>query len=110
MTEQPLPFEPRYRTRTGDPVTSLEAAESVTRITAKQNAVLDVLQTYGPSTDVDLNSAYNYQVARGRQPRQSDSGLRARRSELVTRKLVRDSGVKEVLESGRRAIVWEALV
>lgn len=112
MTDRPLPFDPDYRTRTGDPETSLEAAESVKEITLKQNAVLWLLRTMGPMTDTLLNARYN-ETSSGAQvfphlPRQSDSGLRARRSELVTRNLVRDTGRKKKLPSGRRAIVWEA--
>ncbi len=108
MTDRPLPFDPEYRTRTGDPETSLEAAESVTEITTKQNAVLWVLTVLGPMTDTTLNRHYNDHNEFPFVPEQSDSGLRARRSELVTRNLVRDTGRKEKLPSGRRAIVWEA--
>ena len=108
MTDRPLPFDPEYRTRTGDPETSLEAARSVTDLTGEQSAVRQVLKVLGPMTDTTLNDHYNNPEAFPLLPRQSDSGLRARRSELVTRGLVRDTGRKVKLPSGRRAIVWEA--
>ena len=45
----------------------------------------------------------------GALPEQSVSGLRTRRSELVKRGLVKDSGKKRKLESGRMAVVWEVV-
>jgi len=90
------------RARTTDPKTSHDAAESVHDVTATQDYVLRALRK--PRTDVELLEAYrNFKRA----PRASESGLRTRRSELVRQGLVRDSGRRVVLESGRAAIVWE---
>ena len=90
------------RARTTDPKTSHDAAESVQDVTATQDYVLRALRK--PRTDVELLEAYrNFKRA----PRASESGLRTRRSELVRQGLVRDSGRRVVLESGRAAIVWE---
>jgi hypothetical protein len=96
--------------RRTDPETSHEAADSVTDITAKQEAVLRALRGIGRATDVYLREHYlelsrYYPMA---YPRQSESGLRSRRSELVDKGYVYDTGERDVLDSGRRAIVWEA--
>ena len=90
------------RARRTDPKTSHDAADGVRDVTATQDYVLRALRR--PRTDVELVEAYrNFKRA----PRASESGLRTRRSELVRRGLVRDSGRRIVLESGRAAIVWE---
>ncbi len=102
-------FSPRRRTRTGDPETSRQAAESVTDLTGKQGHILELLRSIGPSTDEQINTLYNAEVYLGRLPMQSDSGLRARRSELVTLRLVRWNGEKQTLISGRNARVWEVI-
>lgn len=88
--------------RKTDPVTSHEAAESVRTITLTQEFVLRVLRR--PRVDVELVKAYQ---AMKTAPRASESGIRSRRAELVERGLVRDSGRRTRLESGRMAIVWE---
>ena len=100
-------LEPYKRTRKGDPETSLAAAESVTKITEKQEAVLGLIRGRGPFTDEELSVAYDQGVPFGL-PRQSPSGLRTRRSELERRGLVRWTGEHRKLASGRMARVWEA--
>ena len=92
-------FDPAARAT--DPDTSWDAARSVRLITAKQAAVRDVLGA-APSglTDEELAARY---VG----PHQSPSGLRTRRKELVDLGLVRDSGRRAQMETGRMAIVWE---
>ena len=52
-------LEPYKRTRRTDPETSLAAAESVTELTKKQNAVFNVLKHVGPVTDDELKQFYN---------------------------------------------------
>lgn len=102
-------------TRTTDPVTSHSAALSV-RVTENQQHVLNVLRNEGPMTDVQLVRRYNYwHGAVVNMPRQSESGIRTRRAELVDKGLVRalidDEGeyVTQRLPSGRQAILWEAV-
>lgn len=85
--------------RWGDPDTSHEAAASVVALTATRRAILDVLDTYGPCTDVDIARLYDG-------PPASPSGLRTRRSELVHAGRVYDSGQRARLGTGRRAVVW----
>jgi len=90
------------RARNTDPQTSHEAAASVKDLTETKKYILKALNR--PRTDIGLGEAYrNLKFA----PRVSESGLRSRRSELVTDGLVRDSGERVKLESGRKAIVWE---
>jgi hypothetical protein len=59
-------------------------------------------------TDVEL--VHWYESLRSQHPkiypRQSESGLRTRRRELVDMGLVVDTGRTETLPSGRKAIVW----
>ena len=95
--------EPRAVARRTDVWSSHEAASSIKRIRESQQAVLEALTILGPMTDEELVSRY------GGRPQQSPSGLRTRRSELVELGVVRDSGQRRVLRSGRRAIVWEAV-
>jgi hypothetical protein len=92
--------------RATDPVTSHEAAASIggDNIRASQQAILDLLRRK-PGTDNDI--AYRYGA--WNEPQQSASGLRTRRSELVTKGLVEDSGERVVLPSGRKSIVWRAV-
>lgn len=87
--------------RRTDPSTSRLAAGSV-RVRESQRAVL-ALFVSGPATDEQL-----WDRTFSRSVRISPSGLRTRRSELVAVGLVRDTGRKERLSSGRMAIVWEA--
>ena len=91
-------------TTPSDPETSHGAADSVTDLTEKQEAVFRVLEIHGPGSDASLSYWYTLHGV----PRQSESGLRTRRAELVRKGLVRDTGETEVLPSGRRAIIWEA--
>ncbi len=91
--------------RSTDPWTSHEAAESITGLTEKRRAVLFILNRYGPMTDTDISFRYGQHEEL---PRQSASGLRTRRSELVERERVFNTGDVIVLKSNRRSIVWSA--
>lgn len=104
--------EPTAYARRTDPQTSHEAARSIRsdKLRRSQEAVLDVLMNLGGSaTDVELIERYA-EVAQHwvPMPRQSDSGIRTRRSELVTAGRVIDSGERAILPSGRKAIIWKA--
>jgi hypothetical protein len=86
--------------RTTDPETSHEAAMLVTNITPLKQEILQRLMT--PMTDTDL-----YETLRtGSRLIVTESGVRSRRSELVQAGLVRDTGERVKLATGRRAIVW----
>ena len=96
--------------RNTDPVTSHEAAAHASKkMRLKQRAVLDVLARLGPSTDVDLVDGYYRLHRRLGHPQQADSGIRTRRDELRRQGLVVDTGLKAILATGRRAIVWAAV-
>lgn len=98
--------EPRAHARRSDPSTSHAAAASLEpdELRESQLAVLRVFQiTGGRLHDDQMIAAYS---ELGMKP-QSVSGLRTRRSELVDRGLVRDSGDRVRLVSGRLSIVWE---
>lgn len=87
--------------RKTDPITSHDAAHSIGDVTLTQEYVLKALQK--PRTDVQLVEAYRKTKLA---PVASESGIRSRRAELVRLGLVHDTGLKVVLPSGRRAIVW----
>ncbi len=95
--------------RTSDPVTSHEAAATLTpeKLRMSQAAVLRLFNV-GPMHDVALVD--KYAIARVRYPewypQQSESGLRTRRKELVRKGLLVDSGERARLVSGRNAIIW----
>ena len=92
---------PRAHARRSDPETSREAARSVTNIRESQQRILGVFQVGGPMADHQLLEYL---------PRTySPSGVRTRRSELVAKGLLRDSGKRIKTPAGRNAIVWEAV-
>jgi hypothetical protein len=69
---------------------------------ASQQQVLLTVAVYGPLTDEGM--LYHLQ----RNYPMSPSGARTRRAELVARGLVYDTGKRETLASGRKAVVWAA--
>jgi hypothetical protein len=89
------------KARKTDPQTSHEAAESVNNVTLTQEYVLKALRR--ARTDVQLIEAYR---SMRKAPPASESGIRSRRAELVRKGLVVDTGSRQVLPSGRKAIVW----
>lgn len=94
------------RARVTDPETSQAAAASQDseRVSILQGFVYTVLLHYGPLCDKDIEAEI-----RTRYPEfhMTDAGVRTRRAELVHAGLVRDSGAKVKLDTGRYAIAWE---
>ena len=90
--------------RTTDPDTSHEAARSLTseKLRESQAAVRKVFIVFKEMSDTDLQIYYKSLSL----PRQSTSGLRTRRRELVDMGILHNTGKKVLLESGRRSIVW----
>jgi hypothetical protein len=86
--------------RTTDPETSHEAAQSVTNITPLKQEILQRLMT--PMTDADLYETLVF----GSNLIVTESGVRSRRAELVQAGLVKDTGARQKLKTGRNAIVW----
>jgi hypothetical protein len=94
--------------RTSDPVTSHEAAASVTDLSKTKQTILELFKRVGkPMTDNQLIVWYWWAVGNIEAPRASDSGIRSRRAELVRTGKLRDSNQRQKLPSGRNAIVWE---
>jgi hypothetical protein len=94
--------------RTTDPVTSHEAAASVSNLTKTQQTILDLFQRVDKRmTDNELIRWYWWAVSNLQAPNASDSGIRSRRAELTRAGKLRDSGSRHKLPSGRNAIVWE---
>lgn len=96
----------KARARRSDPVTSHQAAQSVTQIGWTQESILELFNFWGPMHDAKMIS--RYRQVQADVPNQSDAGLRSRRAELVAKGLVQDSGQRVKLPSGRQSIVWEA--
>ncbi len=94
------------RARRSDPETSHAAARSIRpeSLPAAQAKIHGVLEAEGPGTDEDILE----RLTRLRYPI-SVSGARTRRAELVKKGLVKDSGLRRVLVSHRKAIVWEVV-
>ena len=96
-------FEEPARARRTDPETSHEAAASIEGLTARRQAVLEVLRRYGPLTDEELVGIYEEKRVL---PPQSPSGIRTRRNELVRAGLVEATDILRTTVSGRRAKTW----
>lgn len=86
--------------RATDPSTSHDPADSVENVLNVQHGILNVIARWGPKTDEDIAHLY-------KGPKASPSGLRTRRKELVAAGILRDSGRKQRLASGRSGIRWE---
>lgn len=87
--------------RKTDPKTSHKAAKSVKNVSETQSFILRALRK--PMTDQQIAQVYrSYKTA----PYASDSGLRTRRSELVSLGLVKATQDTRKTASGRQAIVW----
>lgn len=93
-------------TRTLDPSTSHQAAASVRNVGKTQQVILKLLTEYALA-DQDLIQFYNNRARTDvNVPRASESGIRSRRAELVELGLVKDTGRRQKLDSGRSAIIW----
>ena len=92
------------KARNTDPTTSHQAAASVAidTLTRTQALILEALRAHGPLTDEQLCQ----RIAEVERKPVSVSGVRTRRSELVTAGRVVDSGERRQTTTGRQAIVW----
>lgn len=86
--------------RTTDPSTSWAAAASVRNIRRSQTEVLALITE--PLTDEEIQKK-----AAAAGVKQSVSGLRTRRSELVDLGLVEDSGLRATTKAGRQSVRWQ---
>jgi hypothetical protein len=102
--EQPDLFKkPCAHARRTDPETSHAAARSISsdKLRQSQDEVLRLFDVGGNMTDVEVALLASVEGVV-----QSPSGLRTRRRELVDLGLLKDTGKRERLLSGRQAIVW----
>lgn len=107
--EVPTPVRVAALSRFTDPETSRTAAATITvdRLRETQRVILEILDRFGPACDQDIETYARQLHSLGEAPKQSPSGLRSRRAELVDAGLVRDSGERTKTSSGRQTIVWE---
>lgn len=101
----PPPPAPEAHARHRDPDTSHEAAESISpRLRQLQALVLDFAASQPDGfTDVDLNQHFDTHA----------STYRTRRSELVEKGFIRDSGERRAYGengTGRRHVIWQITV
>jgi hypothetical protein len=94
----------KMRARKSHPITSHEAGEQVKNLTETKKAILVVLG-HGDMVDTAIFTAYQKLVLSNKAPMASESGIRARRSELVTDGLVEGVGFGKTV-FGRRCIIW----
>lgn len=95
---------PHRHARNTDPLTSLDAAQSITELRrrADHDLVLALLFEHGPLTDFDLARLASQRC--GHMVKQTSLGVR--RGELRDAGLVVDSGHKGRSDTGARAIRW----
>lgn len=116
LFDEPVLTATEAHTRRDDPETSHAAAASISvdALRESQRAVLGVLYVAPQSRahhDALISLYERFQRERPDiYPRQSQQGIRSRLSELRDRGYVRDSGERVTLPSGRKSIVWEAVV
>lgn len=93
----------RRLSRTTDPETSKEAAASVApKLSALQERVLTFAVACGPTGFTDREMVKAMGVG-------SDSTWRTRRSELVKRGLIEDTGITTREINGRRHTIWRVV-
>lgn len=107
MSSQQTLFEPTAHARRSDPQTSKDAASSVRRIRESQADVLSVVREFGPMSDEQIIRAYRGCFWSSSFVKQSDSGIRTRRSELVALGIVVDSGLRGKTSSNRQTVLWK---
>ena len=109
---EPAPLQDRPVARNTDPDTSHAAALSVGDLRPRQMAVYEILADAGDRgmTDEELLDAYQRcSGAAYGQPRQSPSGIRTRRAELVAGRLAVRTGERRRMKTGRMAQVWRTV-
>lgn len=95
------------RARATDPETSHEAGHAQTsKLRASQARVLAMFKLYGDMHDKQLKEyLHDAEKEMGFTKLMSDSGIRTRRSELVSLGKLRDTGRREKVD-GHNCIVW----
>ena len=97
--------EVKARARLTDPQTSHDAANSVKDLTGVQERILKLFELpHAGYTDEELIRAYN--SAYGYHFPATESSIRSRRSELVHRQYLADSGQRRLTKAGRGTTVW----
>lgn len=104
------------KSRTTDPITSQEAAESAYEPSLVQAHILEVLRNYAAVTE-DHDGLTDDEIFQGfvREARQhgwvvpTPQSVRSRRAELVDEGFVQHTGIYGLTVSGRRTQKWAAV-
>jgi hypothetical protein len=92
--------------RVTDPLTSHQAAASVTNPGTTRDKILSLFYTTARYGVPGLTDEEVIELYKARFGFISPSGCRTRRKELVDLGLVEDSGITRLTQSGRNTIVW----
>jgi hypothetical protein len=101
-----LPLFEQAHARNSDPITSHKAAATVVNIGPVREKIIHIL-TNCPRSDEQIAERYFFCVEKFGWPKCSPSGLRSRRSELVSMGFVESCGTGKTL-SGRDCQIWRA--
>jgi len=93
------------RTRTTDPLTSHQAADS-NNISGSRAVVLDLLRMVGPQADHEMVDRHEWSRVH---PQYTAQRLRTARAELVEAGLVEFAGEYHLTPTGRRTQMWRAV-
>ena len=112
MLRVPKESGPTPRARNTDPVTSHEAAAKIAKTPAalndKRRAVLKCVAVIHTCEGSDESIAWTYieHMSERGWPKQSPSGLRTRRKELVDMGMMENTGRTTTTKGGGKTIVW----
>ena len=101
----PLPLFEQAHARKTDPINSHLAAVRVTNLGRVRDAIIAILEHFGPKSDEEIKELYKIREVTKGYPWASEESLRTRRSELVRMGFVREVGTGRT-QAGRACGIW----